>query len=292
MAANEPREPEASAGATSGDDALRDFHARETTLEAMTRRVHVMGRGPAVIVLPEMPGISPDVARFARWVRDAGFTVYLPSLFGRDGALPQAAEGVEVFRKTCVSAEFRALAGGGTRPVTRWLRALARQALAECGGPGVGVVGMCFTGNFALSMLLEPSVIAPVVAQPSLPLEAPGAIDLGPDEIAGIRQRLECDDLTVLAYRFEGDVHCTAARFAAYRDALGPRFEARVLPDSAANPDPPPFFRDVVRAPHSVLTAHLIDADGEPTAQARDEVIAFLRMRLHPEARYSPEAII
>jgi dienelactone hydrolase len=292
MAANEPREPEASAGATSGDDALRDFHARETTLEAMTRRVHVMGRGPAVIVLPEMPGISPDVARFARWVRDAGFTVYLPSLFGRDGALPQAAEGVEVFRKTCVSAEFRALAGGGMRPVTRWLRALARQALAECGGPGVGVVGMCFTGNFALSMLLEPSVIAPVVAQPSLPLEAPGAIDLGPDEIAGIRQRLECDDLTVLAYRFEGDVHCTAARFAAYRDALGPRFEARVLPDSAANPDPPPFFRDVVRAPHSVLTAHLIDADGEPTAQARDEVIAFLRMRLHPEARYSPEAII
>jgi dienelactone hydrolase len=292
MAANEPREPEASAGATSGDDALRDFHARETTLEAMTRRVHVMGRGPAVIVLPEMPGISPDVARFARWVRDAGFTVYLPSLFGRDGALPQAAEGVEVFRKTCVSAEFRALAGGGMRPVTRWLRALARQALAECGGPGVGVVGMCFTGNFALSMLLEPSVIAPVVAQPSLPLEAPGAIDLGPDEIAGIRQRLECDDLTVLAYRFEGDVHCTAARFAAYRDALGPRFEARVLPDSAANPDPPPFFRDVVRAPHSVLTAHLIDVDGEPTAQARDEVIAFLRMRLHPEARYSPEAII
>lgn len=292
MAANGTREPEASAGATSGDDALRDFHARETTLEGMTRRVHVTGRGPAVIVLPEMPGISPDVARFARWVRDAGFTVYLPSLFGRDGAVPQAAEGIEVFRKTCVSAEFRALAGGGVRPVTRWLRALARQALAECGGPGVGVVGMCFTGNFALSMLLEPAVIAPVVAQPSLPLEAPGAIDLGPDEIAGIRQRLEREDLTVLAYRFEGDLHCTAARFAAYREALGPRFETRVLPDSAANPDPPPFFRDVVRAPHSVLTAHLIDASGEPTAQARDEVIAFLRMRLHPEARYSPEAII
>jgi dienelactone hydrolase len=292
MAADETREPETSAAANNGDDALRDFHARETTLDEMTRRVHVTGRGPAVIVLPEMPGISPDVARFARWVRDAGFTVYLPSLFGRDGAVPQAAEGIEVFRKTCVSAEFRALAGGGTRPVTRWLRALARQALAECGGPGVGVVGMCFTGNFALSMLLEPAVIAPVMAQPSLPLEAPGAIDMAPDEIAEVRQRLERDDLTVLAYRFEGDAHCTAARFAAYRQALGPRFEARVLPDSAANPDPPPFFRDVVRAPHSVLTAHLIDADGEPTAQARDEVIAFLRMRLHPEARYSPEAII
>lgn len=284
-------EQEAPASAPT-DDALADFRGCETTLEQATRRVHVAGRGPAVIVLPEMPGISPDVARFARWVRDAGFTAYLPSLFGRDGAVPQAAEGIEVFRKTCVSAEFRALAGGGTRPVTRWLRALAHQALAECGGPGVGVVGMCFTGNFALSMLLEPAVIAPVMAQPSLPLEAPGAIDMAPHEVAEARRRLERDDLTVLAYRFEGDAHCTAARFAAYRDALGPRFEARVLPDSAANPDPPPFFRDVVRTPHSVLTAHLIDADGEPTAQARDEVIAFLRMRLHPEARYSPEAVI
>src|SRR6478735_4255348 len=166
------------------DDPLEDFTRRQIDLEGATKAVHVAGAGPAVIVMPEMPGISPDVARFARWVRDAGFTVYLPSLFGRDGAVPQAAEGIEVFRKTCVSAEFRALAGGGTRPVTRWLRALARQALAECGGPGVGVVGMCFTGNFALSMLLEPAVIAPVMAQPSLPLEAPGAIDMAPDEIA------------------------------------------------------------------------------------------------------------
>jgi dienelactone hydrolase len=275
-----------------GDDALADFRPREFAADGMARRVLVTGRGPAVIVMPEMPGISPDVARFARWVRDAGFSVYLPSLFGRDGALPRTVEGIEVFRSTCVSAEFRALAGGGARPVTRWLRALARQALAECGGPGVGAVGMCFTGNFALSMVLEPAVIAPVMAQPSLPLEAPSAVDASPAELAQVRRRLEHDDLAVLALRFEGDTHCPAARFAAYRDALGPRFQAVVLPDAAANPDPPPFFRDVVRVPHSVLTAHLVDADGEPTARARDEVIAFLRMRLHPEARFTPEQVL
>jgi dienelactone hydrolase len=295
MAANEtsnPDMPPAGPAAPDGSDALEDFRAGDVALGEISKRVYIAGRGPAVIVMPEMPGISPDVARFARWVRDAGFTVYLPSLFGRDGAVPQAVEGVEVFRKTCVSAEFRALAGGGTRPITRWLRALARQALAECGGPGVGAVGMCFTGNFALSMVLEPAVIAPVMAQPSLPLEAPSAVDMAPAELAEARLRLERDDLTVLAYRFEGDVHCPAARFAAYREVLGPRFQGRVLPDSAANPDPPPFFRDVVRVPHSVLTAHLVDADGEPTAQARDEVLAFLRMRLHPEARFAPESII
>lgn len=279
-------------GVAVAGDALADFRPREMAFGGIARRVHVTGHGPAVIVMPEMPGISPEVTRFARWVRNAGFTVYLPSLFGRDGAVASAAEAIEVFRKTCVSLEFQALSGRGERPITRWLRALARQALAECGGPGVGAVGMCFTGNFALSMVLEPAVIAPVMAQPSLPLEAPAEIDLAPDELVQVRARLERDDLDVLAYRFEGDAHCRASRFAAYRAALGERFDGRTLPDSAANPDPPPFFREVVRSPHSVLTAHLIDAEGEPTLQARDEVIRFLRDRLHGQASFNPESIL
>src|SRR5262249_32480301 len=92
--------------------------------------------------MAEMPGISPHVARFARWVRDAGFTVYMPSLFGRDGAVPRADEGTEVFQRACVNAEFNALAGGRSSPVTTWLRALARHAHQECGGP-VSVPSAC-----------------------------------------------------------------------------------------------------------------------------------------------------
>src|SRR5512146_2855264 len=91
------------------DDTLEDFERREVTLEDATRAVHVAGAGPAVIVMAEMPGISPHVARFARWVRDAGFTVYMPSLFGRDGAVASADEGAAVFQRACVSAEFNAL---------------------------------------------------------------------------------------------------------------------------------------------------------------------------------------
>src|SRR6186997_3601469 len=153
------------------DDALEDFQRRELTLDGVTRAVHVAGSGPAVIVMTEMPGISPQVARFARWVRDAGFTVYMPSLFGRDGAVPQVEEGSAILQRACVSAEFRALAGGASSPVTLWLRALARLAHQECGGAGVGAIGMCFTGNFALTMMLEPAMLAPVLAQPSLPLK-------------------------------------------------------------------------------------------------------------------------
>src|SRR5438045_9721813 len=100
------------------DDPLEDFARREITLDGATKRVYVAGSGPAVIVMTEMPGISPQVARFSRWVRDAGFTVYMPSLFGRDGAVPDADEGAAVFRKACVSAEFSALAAGEPTPVT------------------------------------------------------------------------------------------------------------------------------------------------------------------------------
>jgi dienelactone hydrolase len=262
------------------DDPLDDFEHRTIALNGTGKTVHVAGSGPAVIVMTEMPGISPDVARFARWVRDAGFTVYMPSLFGRDGAVPQVDEGIAVFRRACVSAEFRAFAADEASPVTQWLRALARLAHEECGGPGVGAIGMCFTGNFAISMMLESSVLAPVAAHPSLPMEIPGATGIAPDELAAVRDRLEREGLTVMAYRFAGDKWCRAERFAAFGQALGPGFVAHVLPDSAANPEPPPFFKHVVASPHSVVTAHLVDEAGHPTIAARDEIIAFFKQRL------------
>lgn len=262
------------------DDALEDFSIREISFEGHMKRVYIAGTGPAVIVMTEMPGISPHVARFSRWVRDAGFAVYMPSLFGCDGAVPLADDGAEVFRRACVSAEFRALVGNESSPVTQWLRALARLAHQECGGPGVGAIGMCWTGNFALSMMLEPAMIAPVLAQPALPLNDPAGIEISAADIETVRQRLERDDLTVLAYRFEGDRFCRAQRFAAYAKALGHRFIPRVLPDSAANTDVPPFFAEHVPGPHSVFTAHLIDAAGQPTVAARDEVLAFFARRL------------
>lgn len=264
------------------DDPLDDFDRRAIEAEGTTKTTYVAGSGPAVIVMAEMPGISPHVARFARWVRDAGFTTYMPSLFGVDGAYPTAHEGRAILERACMSAEFRAFAGNGASPVTRWLRALARLAHDECGGAGVGAIGMCFTGNFALSMMIEPAVLAPVLSQPALPLDEPAAIESPADELAAVRERLDRADLRVLAYRFDGDRFCTAERFRAYADALGDRFEGRVLPDTAANPDPPPFFADVVASPHSVLTAHLIDREGEPTIAARDEIIAFLHDVLRP----------
>jgi len=257
-------------------DALEDFDHRELTFLGKTKRVFVAGKGPAVIVMAEMPGIYPHVSRFARWVRDAGFTVWMPNLFGAPGRPISLPHGLGVMARACISREFRAFAADRSSPVNDWLRALAAHAHPLCGGRGVGAIGMCFTGNFALSMMLEPAMLAPVLSQPSLPIGKAGGMHIAPDEIAEVRARMERDDLTVLAYRFAGDPFCRAERFAAYQQALGDRFVGRVLPDECAN-------REGVGArlkPHSVVTAHLIDRAGEPTRQALDEILGFFQQRL------------
>ncbi|MEU2514235.1 dienelactone hydrolase family protein [Streptomyces syringium] len=267
------------------DDAMTDFSRRLVDVDGVVKTVYAAGSGPAVVLMPEMPGISPDVLRLARWVRDAGFTVHVPSLFGTDGAWPTVEGGREVVRRACVSAEFRAFAGGGTSPVTTWLRGLARRAHAECGGPGVGAIGLCFTGNFALTMAMEPAVIAPVVNHPSLPLDDPAGLEMSDEDARTVRDRVSREGLKVLAYRFDNDRWCTGRRFAAYRELLGDAFDGRVLPGSSANTTPPPFFRDMVGTPHSVVTAHLVDEDGHPTQKARDEILAFLADRLGRSGR-------
>ena len=255
-------------------DPLDDFERRDVTLLGEGKLVFVAGTGPAVIVMTEMPGISPHVARFARFVRDAGFTVWMPNLFGDPGRPLSVPYALTSMVKGCVSREFRAFASNASSPVTRWLRALAAHVHPLCGGKGVGAIGMCFTGNFALSMMLEPAMLAPVLSQPSLPMLGAAGMHIAPAELEAVKARLDDEDLTVLAYRFEGDRFCRAARFDAYAEALGDRFQARVLPDSAANPDAP------MKNPHSVVTLHLIDRAGEPTRQAVDEILQFFSRRL------------
>jgi dienelactone hydrolase len=255
-------------------DALEDFDRRDLTFLGRSKRVFVSGTGPAVLVMSEIPGIYPLVSRFARRVRDAGFTVWMPQLFGEPGRPFSQAYVLGSVVRVCISREFRAFAANRSSPVVDWLRALAAHAHPLCGGRGVGAIGMCFTGNFALALMIEPAVRAPVLAQPSLPLGRRGGMHIAPDELAQVKARMEREDLTVLAFRFAGDAFCRAERFAAYEAALGDRFVGRVLPDSAANPDAP------MKNPHSVVTAHLIDRDGEPTRQALDEILGFFRTRL------------
>jgi dienelactone hydrolase len=240
------------------------------------RPVFRRGTGPAVIIMHEMPGLHPLVIRFADRVVAAGMSVYLPSLFGVPGK--EVSPGYlarEMLKGVCIRREFSTWASDRSSPIVDWLRALARRAHSDCGGRGVGAVGMCFTGGFALAMMTEPSVVAPVLSQPSLPLAiGPGAarrssaIDASPEEIARVRQRLEDEDLTLLGLRFKGDKLVPPERFSCLKAAFGERFETIELNDEDARPD-------TGMAPHSVLTIHLDDDDPEgPTRQAEKRTIA------------------
>ncbi len=129
-----------------------------------TRTVYRRGSGPGVVVMHEIPGITPEVARFAGFVADDGFTVFLPHLFGTPGKPFSNAYVLSQMARACVSREFSLLARRGSSPITDWLRALCRHAHARCGGPGVGALGMCVTGNFALALMVDESVMAPVLS--------------------------------------------------------------------------------------------------------------------------------
>ena len=238
-----------------------------------TRPVYRRGSGPAVIVIHEVPGLHPLVIRFADRVAAAGMTVFLPVLFGEPGRPVTNGYLIGTMLKAiCIQREFNVWHAGKSSPIVDWLRALARKAHAECGGRGVGAVGMCFTGGFALAMMTEPSVVAPVLSQPSMPapIGKNGAgIDASAEEIVCARDRFNKEGLSMIGLRFKSDKAVPDARFATYKREFGDKFEAIELEDADAAP--------AERPPHSVLTLHLKE-DG-PTRAAEQRVIAFFKER-------------
>jgi dienelactone hydrolase len=257
---------------------LEGYSQTTFTAEGKTRDVYETGSGPAVIVIAEIPGITPEVADFGRKVAAIGCTAVLPRLFGEPGREASAAYALQSIGPACVSKEFATFATGKTSPVTTWLRALARHAHEECGGPGVGVVGMCFTGGFALAMMVDEIVLAPVLSQPSLPfpLTKKHKRDLGISDadLARVKARCETEDICVLGLRFTGDKVVPEARFERLRQELGDKFVGVELDSSPGNPHGHP------RSAHSVLTAHLQDREGTPTRNALDQVLELFRDKL------------
>jgi dienelactone hydrolase len=260
-------------------DALNDFERSDFSHGGKTRTVFRTGSGPAVIVLSEMPGITPAVADFARRVAGLGCTAVLPHLFGEPGADISVPLFLKTMPPLCVSREFGALVAGKTAPVTQWLRALARAEHERCGGPGVGVVGMCFTGNFALAMAVDPSVAAPVMSQPSMPILAMTEkrkrdLAMSPQDLETVKQRVADDNLCVIGLRFTGDSFVPEDRFERLRQELGDGFVAVEIDSSPGN------AHGFKKTAHSVLTEELVDEPGHPTRDALDKVLDLFKTKL------------
>lgn len=227
--------------------------------DGVTHPTYRKGAGPGVIVIHEIPGLTPDVIAFAEEVVAAGFTVVLPHLFGTPERPMSPAYVGKVLPKLCVSREFTTMATGQTSPIAVWLRSLARSLHGELGGPGVGALGMCFTGGFALAMMVDTSVVAPVVAQPSLPFAVGrkrGAdLNLSPADLADVRARA-AGGCQVLGLRYRDDM------------AVGTRFDTLTAEIGDA------FIRvEFAGKGHSTLTEHR-------QQEGVDRVLAFFAEKL------------
>lgn len=246
-------------------DVLEGWSQSSFTAAGLTRDVYRRGSGPGVVVIHEIPGITPKVAQFMNEVVDAGFTVVAPSLVGTPGREVSNGYVMGSMLKVCVAKEFANWALDRTSPVIGFLRALARNLHDEVGGPGVGAVGMCFSGGFALGMMVDDIMVAPVLSQPSMPFAAgfgsrkvrrSADLNLSPDDRLAVARRA-AEGCQVLGLRFTGDT-LVGTRFDSLRELLGDRFIAVELPSSTK--------RD-----HSVLTEQRDEASVQQVLQFLQE---------------------
>ena len=224
--------------------------------------VYRIGAGAPVIMMQEMPGIGPEAIAFCKRLADGGFEVWAPHWFGPLGKT----SGLNVVRLLCMRREFQVFAQNRSSAIVDWMRALCRHVALARGVERVGVIGMCLSGNFAMTLIAEPNVWAGVASQPSLPGRAPKALHMSPAEIAASRAALDAKG-AMRAYRFEGDGLCTGAKFSAI-DAAFNDATVRVVNNVLAGDG------------HSVFTGHYDDTPGSPTAHAMNEVIVYLKARL------------
>lgn len=242
---------------------LAGWSRSDFSANGVTHPVYRRGTGPVVVVVHEIPGITPLVEKFANEVVDSGFTVVMPLLVGEVGRAPSGGYIAKSMGKVCISKEFTTMAMGETSPVIAWLRALAASMHAECGGKGVGAIGMCFSGGFALGMMVDDIMIAPVLSQPSLPFpvgkKRGSDLNLSPADRDRVVARAAAG-CQVLGLRFDKDP-AVGNRFSTLREILGDAFIAVELPSQNK--------RD-----HSVLTEQRDEASVQ-------KVLAFLREKMH-----------
>lgn len=256
---------------------LDGFKRESFTHDGAEKDVYRRGNGPGVVIMSEMPGITPSVIRFAERVAVEGFTVFMPQLFGTPGKPLSMPYAVTELARACISREFAVLAANESSPLVDWLRALCRHVHADLGGKGVGAIGMCITGNFALSLMVDPTVAAPVLSQPSLPIGLGAArragMHISERDLAAVKERC-ASGAQVLAMRFTHDALCPGERFVSLRRELGPAVETIEIDSGPGN------RWGIPRRAHSVVTNDLVDEAGHPTRQALDRVLAFFAERL------------
>lgn len=235
--------------------------------------VYKRGKGAGIVLMHELPGITPKVLEFSNTLVARGFTVWMPSLTGIPGQETSKYAIAKQLVKVCIRKEFHMLAKNHSSPITGWLRALCCKLDHVTSRQGIGVLGMCFTGNFALTMMVETCVKAPVVCQPYLPIPLTPAfkrsLHLSQEELNIIKTKTLDSELKVLGLRFSDDSISPSDRFKCLKNELGNGFEEIEIDSSPGNP------HHISQQAHSVLTEDFNSNTDHPTYQARERIFQF-----------------
>lgn len=197
-------------------DEIISFAAPLSTGDAVSHDVHILGNGPPILILQELPGIGPETLGLVRRFEQAGFRVYLPHLFGTFGKTTPIRNTAHLF---CVRREFNIFLRGQQSPISDWLRALVHHIQERENAVGVGVIGMCLTGSFALTLMADDAVLGGVASQPALPLLGGDHLHMSPQDIQEARKAM-AEKGPGLAMRYTNDKFAPARLMRALESAF------------------------------------------------------------------------
>lgn len=255
---------------------LEEFACGQFEFNGMTRDIYKIGSDnqPSVLILQELPGITEHTLRFAQRLNADGYAVYLPLLFGEVGS---AYEPLKNLARICIRREFVLMALNRPGPLTDWLRALSAHISSISQGQPIGVIGMCYTGGFVLSLMMEASIAAPVMSQPAkgmLLKRWKASLGVSDADLQASLTRSQRDNISILGLRFSNDIMCPAERFDTMERLFGERFIRVDIDSSLFN------AHRISPLAHAVLTVDYNDAPGHPTRQAYETLLAFFHQRL------------
>jgi dienelactone hydrolase len=191
------------------------FDERSFSHIGIEREVYSLGKGPDVVILHEIFGLDSQALELGVALSEE-FRVHLPLMFGKPGA-----KGVGVLG-ACIRREIFLLATWRTSPIVEWLKALCRDVRDRSKSQGVGVIGMCVSGGFALTLVADDSVLAPVVAQASLPFLHRYSLGMSPEDAAAVAERTRnLGGKCVLALRYKRDWIAPGSKIETIRRLIG-----------------------------------------------------------------------
>lgn len=242
------------------------FSAETREGKTISHDVYSCGSGAPVVLIQELPGIGGETLTLADKLIDAGYEVVMPHLLGPLGKTSFVGN---LARVMCMRREFTLMATDASSPIADWLRLLCREVRDSRGVDGVGVIGMCLTGNFAITLIGDESVLAAVASQPAMPFFRQGALHMSPQEIASSRKALETIG-PMYVLRFENDPLSTIEKseciHRTFNDDGCERIKEIVLPGRG----------------HSVLTLDFVDEAGHPTYEALQNILHYFSEKLSP----------